>query len=80
MSRYDATAYLMVVLDKNGNRIGVRIFGERQPTMSFANTAALIMEYSAPTYHEAREGIIKSLRSMGRHREWILRELGESLA
>jgi hypothetical protein len=74
---FGSTAYLLVILDENGNRKDVGIYSERSPTMRFADTACLVMHWEAETYSEARDAIVKSLRSMGGHRAWLLRELGE---
>ena len=74
---FGSTAYLLVILDETGARKDVGIYSEEHPTMRFADTSALIMTAQGSYYGEARDAIIKSLRSMGPLREWILRELGE---
>lgn len=74
----NSTAYLLVILDENGGRKSVGIYSERHPTMRFADTSALVMSCTAPSYAEARRAIIKDLAGMFEHRLWILRELGEN--
>lgn len=77
MNNFGSTAYLLVILDENGQRKGVGIYSEEHPTMRFADTSAVIMTAQGSYYGEAKDRIIQSLRGMGGHRAWILRELGE---
>lgn len=69
------TAYLLVILDENGDRKSVGLYSEPHPTMSMKYTSALVMEHSAETYSQACDEIVESIRLSAPYRAWLLTEL-----